>query len=269
MGHVYASSDWHGCKAVAEQVFNFLKDDDVLFLLGDCQDRGENGIWILNEIMNRANITYIKGNHDQLMHDALLEANNNLKVGVWYENDLYSSLWFINGGNITFDNSDINKKNLAGSGKYIEFIEKLPTEITYRSPQGHTIILEHAGYTPYGYFNSRHDPLWDREHFLDCWAGEKDEQLFLVHGHTPVQYLRFMYGYNSMEPLTEEEMKARNSWHVNGYIPHIIRYCDGHKFDIDLCTIVSKRIALLDLDNFEEIYFNERGVIENGTGIYN
>ena len=38
--------------------------------------------------------------------------------------------------------------------------------------------------------------------------------------------------------------------------PEIIRYCSGHKFDVDMCTIASDRISLLDLDTFEVIYFD-------------
>ena len=40
--------------------------------------------------------------------------------------------------------------------------------------------------------------------------------------------------------------------------PEVIRYCDGHKFDIDMCTIASERIALIDLDTFEIKYFDKK-----------
>ena len=126
--------------------------------------------------------------------------------------------------------------------------------------------MEHAGYTPFDVPHRSHDPLWDREHFYDKWdtGFERDgldpENTYLVHGHTPVQYLRLMYGYNGMEPFTENEIKHKRDWYWDGnekvIIPEVIRYTDGHKFDIDCCTIVSGRIALLDLDTFEVIYFD-------------
>ena len=37
--------------------------------------------------------------------------------------------------------------------------------------------------------------------------------------------------------------------------PEILTYCGGHKIDLDLCTIVTNRAALLDLDTFEVKYF--------------
>lgn len=71
--------------------------------------------------------------------------------------------------------------------------------------------------------------------------------------HTPVQYLKFEFGYYDNDkviwtPLNKEELKEK---------PEIIKYCDGHKIDIDLGSVNSKRTALLDLDTLEPIYFDE------------
>ena len=55
-------------------------------------------------------------------------------------------------------------------------------------------------------------------------------------------------------------MEIKRQWFENGIVdwkPTIVRYCDGHKFDIDMGTIASDRIALLDLDTFEEYYFDK------------
>ena len=38
----------------------------------------------------------------------------------------------------------------------------------------------------------------------------------------------------------------------------IVTYCDGHKIDIDLGCFATKKIALLDLDTLEPIYFEEK-----------
>ena len=53
------------------------------------------------------------------------------------------------------------------------------------------------------------------------------------------------------------EQERKDNWYdeKNPYIPDVLFYCNGHKIDIDLCTIVSNRIALLDLDTFEVKYF--------------
>jgi hypothetical protein len=100
--------------------------------------------------------------------------------------------------------------------------------------------------------------VWDREHFHDKWQKEY-QNTYLVHGHTPMQYLKYEFGYEGQPPKTEEDILLRNTWYKEdtNFIPEVIRYADNHKFCVDLCTIVSGRVALLDLDTFETIYFDE------------
>lgn len=259
MGRTYSTSDWHGCGTIAQKVLNYLKEDDVLYYLGDCQDRGNDGLTILNALMIRPNTFYIQGNHDKMMADAIPYVVKDIEELEYPEGYGYE-LWLGNGGRHTLNNYE--KITKIQWFNYRDFLNSCPLELIYNSPKGHSVILEHAGYTPFDLPHRKHDPLWDREHFYDKWNGSFNKEnldpnnTYLVHGHTPVQYLKFMYGYNGMEPLTKEEMKVKYTWDEVGYIPKIIRYCDGHKFDIDMCTIVSNRIALLDLDTFEEIYFD-------------
>ena len=265
MGKVYASSDWHGSE-IGFKVLNFLKSDDILYFIGDVVDRGTRGIELLDILMNRPNTYFIKGNHEDMMSFCLPYIIKDLQEIDCIEPEKYSNNnWFLNGGWQTIEGGLIDKP-IEKLYQYKEFIDNLPTELKYKSPKGHTIILEHAGYTPFDIPHRSHDPLWDREHFYDRWDNgwgyeEKSKvgTTYLVHGHTPVQYLEFYYGYEGQPQKTKEMIKCGSQWNKSGncdWIPEIIRYCDGHKIDLDLCTIVSNRIALLDLDTFEVIYFD-------------
>ena len=263
MNRVYATSDWHGCGKVAEKVFNYLQPNDILYFLGDATDRGEDGIKIFQKLINRPNTFYIKGNHDQMMADAIPYIYAEIEdINYYGGNHCY--LWYSNGG----EKTSRAFWNMSKSDVFAikQAIDNMPTELRYKSPKGHTIILEHAGYTPFNIPHRTHDPLWDREHFYDNWttgigASEIARNTYLVHGHTPVQYLQFEYGYKGEKTLTTQELKIKEKW-IKGeeknisWKPTILRYCNGHKFDIDMCTIASKRVALLDLDTFEEIYFD-------------
>ena len=75
-----------------------------------------------------------------------------------------------------------------------EAVDKMPTELRYTSPAGHTVIMEHAGYTPFGMPRRSHDPLWDRDHFYDSW----DE------GFYPNKVLQISYHYLCMIPLVQD-----------------------------------------------------------------
>lgn len=266
MGKVYASSDWHGCWNPAYKVLEFLKPDDKLYFLGDAIDRGKDGIKILNTLLNDSRIFFIKGNHEDMMAKTIPDLIN----------DEYNinDIWFFNGGMQTWESIESFPKE-----KIIEYINKInqmPTELIYNSPLGHSIILEHAGFSPFNIPHKSHDSLWDRNHFHDNWISDltlkynykykslNPNTTFLIHGHTPVQYLKYTYGYKDQPPITIERLEEKREWYESCSFDTpfhikstIIRYCDSHKFNIDMCTIASGRIALLDLDTFEEFYFDE------------
>lgn len=259
MGRVFASSDWHGCGNMADKVFDFLKEDDILYFIGDAIDRGPDGIKIMNKLLTDSRIIYMRGNHEAFMEGSipyLIEGRYSNGSGLWLG---------VNGGDQTW----AAMEHMSDESKmwYVNKIRQMPIEQVYTSPTGHSVILEHAGYSPFDIPHRSHDPLWDRDHFFDEWdcGFEKDnldaETTYLVHGHTPIQYLRFSYGYKG-QPATrdKDEMIIKHQFEKYGYTdwkPEVLRYCDGHKFDIDMCTIASGRIALLDLDTFETIYFDD------------
>ena len=58
-GNIYAFSDIHGNYNLFRQIKNFIKENDVVFCLGDCCDRGLDGIKIIQEILdaNKEDIT--------------------------------------------------------------------------------------------------------------------------------------------------------------------------------------------------------------------
>lgn len=258
MSKVYATSDWHGCWNVAKKVFDYLQPEDTLYFLGDAIDRGKDGIKLMNKLLTDNRVIYLKGNHEEFMEMSL-------PLLIEGKSDNISDNWlYKNGGYCTYNAI----KNCSDESKmwYVNKIRHMPLEVKYTSPKGHAVIMEHAGYSPFDIPHRSHNPLWDREHFYDNWNsgfnkdGLDPDRTFLVHGHTPTMYLRLEYGYNGMEPLTTTEIAHKYDWRKEEnkkiMIPEIIRYCSGHKIDLDLCTIASNRIALLDLDTFEVIYFD-------------
>lgn len=269
MGKVFCSSDWHGVGAVADKVLEFLKEDDTLYFLGDAIDRGSQGIEILTKLLADPRVKFIKGNHEMFMQECLPATIKSLKeFGDIFSYEKIYDDWVHNGGSDTIHGLfKLTIEEIEGIAKKLA---QMPYQLIYDSPNGHKIIMEHSGYTPFELPRRSHDPLWDRNHFNDNWGGDwgrsigDPEKTYVVHGHTPVQYLKFYYGYKDQPPLTKEEMLTKRTFLYSDDIynlpkPKIIRYCGNHKIDLDMCTIVSNRIALLDLDTFEEIYFDKEG----------
>lgn len=138
---------------------------------------------------------------------------------------------------------------------YCRVFAKLPIIYTYKNKNGQIIICDHCGATP----GKDAKALQDRSHFLDKWPDDC-ENIYMVHGHTPVEYLLFRYGYwlNPKHAETTEQSEIQMPDTALPEPPRVLRYCDGHKFDIDLGSVANGRTVLLDLDTFEEIYFEDK-----------
>ena len=74
MGKTYVCSDIHGMGGTYLDTLKKLNKDDVLYILGDATDRGDEGIGILYDIMKhngensqKPQIKYILGNHDLML----------------------------------------------------------------------------------------------------------------------------------------------------------------------------------------------------------
>lgn len=69
---IYVTSDLHGYpiekiqKKLSEIDFN---ENDHLYILGDCIDRGPDGLKILRWVMSQSNVTLLIGNHEAMLLD--------------------------------------------------------------------------------------------------------------------------------------------------------------------------------------------------------
>jgi len=256
MGRVLATSDWHGCDFY-QDILNTLAPDDTIYFLGDAIDRGDANIDTFNALYNDKRVTFIKGNHEDMLVAFLT-------IEGLIQKEKETILW--NGTDKTL--KEIAAIPAEKRPDFVKIITQMPEQLIYNSPRGHYVILEHAGFSPFAMPLYTHDPVWDRMHFRTKWdegfnyrnKALTPNNTYVVHGHTPVQVLRFEYGYIDKEPLLLSEMEAKSNWYAESehpYKPHIINYCNNHKFDIDMGTAFSKRVAFLDLDTFEEFYFDK------------
>lgn len=60
----YVIGDLHGKLGTYLDAVSILNDEDILYVLGDVIDRGNRGILILQDMMSRANVKLILGNHE-------------------------------------------------------------------------------------------------------------------------------------------------------------------------------------------------------------
>ena len=212
----YCVSDLHGNYAAYETIKNFIGPEDIVYCLGDCGDRGPRPWETITAVYNDPQFIYIKGNHEDLLVNAMKEWLPDHIPGPDY------SLLEMNGGRRTFK----EWKNGPERNKWVGRLDKLPWFVNFTNASGQKIFLTHAGFTPPNY-PTYDDAIWSRDHFNDKWTG--DENVIVVHGHTPTSYM---------------------TWDTY----EVFRYCEGHKINIDILTWQTNKVALLDLDTLEPIY---------------
>ena len=57
-------------KKIIENWNSIVNPEDEVYCLGDCGDRGPDGYRIMTEVLGTSNITYLKGNHEDLFVQA-------------------------------------------------------------------------------------------------------------------------------------------------------------------------------------------------------
>lgn len=220
---VYAMSDLHGSLDLLRQIQSFLQKDDTVYVLGDCGDRGCEPLETIKEVMRDKRFIYLKGNHEEMLVDALCE----FEIQDYYGR--CCDLLFYNGGYETFLQlcDDIHKNSL------VKMINKLPLLATYTNKDNKHIVLSHAGFTPNISTLTKDTLIWNRKHFRDEPIDYSD--IIIVHGHTPKQYICKELGL---------EVPIGALWYAN-----------NKKVCIDCMTYRTNKIVLLNLDTFEEHIF--------------
>lgn len=240
----YAISDLHGNMKLWNQMKNFLNNDDKLYCLGDCADRGADGWEIIKDILrmvDKGQARYIRGNHEQMLMDALHD---------YFQYDGMMDYSFMllcqNGGQKTFEDAT----NDPWLEDWLRMLNRLT--IPYASivnENKEKLFLSHAGISweqiPHFTNNDfdkdaelKHyltkDLQWSREHigeqYIPC---DIDIQVF---GHTPIQYII---------PKDKWNDEMLGAFWIN-----------DHQVDIDNGTIKSGTAVMFDLDTFDEHIFS-------------
>ena len=67
----YAISDLHGRMDLFRQVKEFLQPEDVVYVLGDCGDRGPAGWELIKTVYEDPQFIYLMGNHEDMLVNAM------------------------------------------------------------------------------------------------------------------------------------------------------------------------------------------------------
>ena len=230
---IYVTSDLHGYPLAALQKTLQscgFSEHDRLYILGDCIDRGTDGIKILRWAMSQPNVIFIRGNHEAMLlenrfifdGDRIL-TKHELK-GLRLRTHLQ---WTSNGGQSTI--RELEQYTAAQIKHLLQYVERAPLCCTV-TVNGTVYILTHSGlgnFSPDKPLTDYIEPelIWtrpslDTEYF-------KDGKI-VIFGHTPTAFYGSMY---SGKPIFTD------TW-----------------INIDVGTALGNAPLLLRLDDMQEFY---------------
>jgi hypothetical protein len=210
---MYFFTDIHGNKRLFDFLRKWCYEQDLEYTIiygGDAADRGEDGFYIMNELLNDSHIIYLYGNHEDLFvkaADAIIgayasddekyeyihhcnEEQANKVLEKMNDENFDVKLHIYNGGEPTLKAWLIN----GADEEFIDNIRELPRTFSYEN-----IDFCHAGGS-YRAFKTVADAeyenkmrpyyeenmlIWDRNCIPLGWETGR----VCVHGHTPTTYL--------------------------------------------------------------------------------
>lgn len=192
----YIIADIHGCYTEFLELLQKIgfSDDDELFVLGDAMDRGPEPIKVIQDLMSRPNVSYILGNHDDMMLQSLKKLAVDISEAslIDLSDDDFISYyhWLREGGNTTEE--QFRQLSHEERRDVLDFLECAPAyEII--EDDGKLYIMVHAGirnFDPEKEMDeySPSDFLWERTDYTKQYF--PSDRIFLVTGHTPTMMIR-------------------------------------------------------------------------------
>lgn len=221
MTNRFVFTDLHGNGEIWEQIKRFIGNQPAVFL-GDAADRGPDGFRIICEMKDMPNLTYLRGNHEELLIKATREY---MRDG--FPND-QAYLLSYNGGFSTFQAWEDAGRPMD----IINWLDKLPIALSDGNyDMCHSGCLRTPLYEDWAK-QDLWELTWHRSHFAEPWY----EGRTLIHGHTPVRHLT---GYRNFDH------KA-------------VLY--NNKLDLDVETAACGVSAVYDLENKKVFYIDKNGV---------
>ncbi|MBQ7638663.1 MAG: metallophosphoesterase [Clostridia bacterium] len=226
---IYVTSDWHGCELkTVKSLFKKagFTENDFCFVLGNVIDCGENGVELIEWLMEQYNVELLLGSHESML---LMCEDMFINDGAPEMNDAQMAIlkkWNEMGGMPTIS---ALKKKKADELEYIfEYLNDAPLFETV-SAGGRDFVLTHSGL---GGFKkgkklgdyAKEEILWNTPKLSDRYFDEAT----VVFGHVPTYEFGSEY---------EGKMLFTETWaDVNpgeGYSPALLRLDDMKEFYAD------------------------------------
>ncbi len=230
---IYVMSDIHGCFDKYKEMLEKIKlcSKDTLYVLGDVIDRGEDGIKILLDMMKRANIVPLLGNHEYMAYTVLKRLNveitdDNFDTQLDQKTMRSWQEWMANGGQSTQE--QFTTLNYQQRERVLEYLREFSV-YEELCVSGVDYILVHAGLGNFSENKALDDySLWELVWSRADYGKKYFEDKILITGHTPTA-------------LIDESFSGRI-------------YKKNNHIAIDCGVVFGKKLGCICLDTSEEFY---------------
>ena len=229
----YVMSDLHGDYKKYIKMLDRIgfSDDDVLYILGDVVDRGEEPMKILYDMSMRPNVIPLMGNHEHMAEDILRMTNVEITEETLNSNwnlDIVRAVqeWYANGGYATA--KDFHRLTLDDREYILDYLQEFSfyEEVTVGE---NNFILVHAGIPDFSPEKSLEDYLAPLMLYTQTdYTRRYDPNSYLVTGHIPTF---------TIDPAYDGKIYRKN-----GHIAIDCGVCHG------------KALGCIRLDDFREFY---------------
>lgn len=188
----YVMSDLHGDYENLLKMLQMIEfsDEDILYILGDSCDRGENASGIYLDLIERKNVVHLMGNHEKMALDALasivnIDISDEEKSSKEIHESVPLEIWMENGGEDTLLSfKNLNNEQLCSIVFYMNAMPYF-AEIEVN---GREFVLVHAGFETFSPEKSLEDYekrelIWARYDYDKNFYQEENKKVIV--GHTP------------------------------------------------------------------------------------
>ena len=227
---IYAMSDLHGRYDLYAKMLEKIRFSkaDTLYILGDCVDRGEEGLKIVLDIAEIDNVIPLMGNHDLTALSILSNLNRALQPSEMGCLNALIDLWLMDGGRETYH--EYKSLSLQEQKLSLMTLDRFKNYAVVKV-RGCEFVLCHGGIK--GYHPEK--PLFD--YTVDDFAVAREDYTkpkfgvrgkYLVTGHTPT---------STIEGAVEGKIYKKHD--------HIA---------IDCGAVFGYRLGCIRLDDMKEFY---------------
>lgn len=190
---IYCISDIHGDYIRYTTMLKMIdfSEDDVLYVLGDILDRGNEGMKILLDMMLRPNVYPILGNHEYMAMQTLKWLSDDITEEslATLSSDKIEGIneWLNVGGMTTID--EFRKLSDDEKEMVLEYLEEfsLYEEVTV---EGKDFVLVHAGIDNFSPDKDMEDyEIYELIFNKPDYSQKYFEDKYLVTGHTPTRFI--------------------------------------------------------------------------------